>query len=296
MVNFIFETLIDKESLWGVSLDTIFTTFITILIFIIGHILVRLWQNNKEKKRLRDIRIYFFTLLDTIPQAIDKLIKVYTELSNAIEERTHRNFVLGESHELCLDNVTKLSHVDLFKILISSSKARNDEAAFKHYKNIFDTFEFIRLQNDRVKTSFSYFMGEYRGYRNCWAEASDSILRFHDSILSFAKRNNIRPSEDPFLKEFDELFYAASKNRNFESMYEAEESLINPLKNLCKKYATDQRALMILREVLICWSAFKDIINLKVLYSRLFKDEADKLEQMKESLEEAILFFKSQYK
>ncbi len=278
----------------GISIDTIFTTTITILIFVIGHALLRWREKQKEKQRLEDIRVYLFTLLDTIPKAIENLIKVYDGLSKEIAERSHRSFGLGESHELYLDSFDKISSIDLFKVLITSRKASNRKDRSKHFKALVDTPEFLRLQNARVKTNFANFIVEYRKYEQRWRDNFDSVLRLFDEMLSHAKRHDIKKSQDPFLNELDNLFANASQKRSLESMYETEAAIVDPLKELCKKHIKDERALKLMPLVVNCRRIFEELINLKDLFSKQFQNEAEQLQRISKSLEEATVFFKTE--
>jgi hypothetical protein len=234
------------------------------------------------------------TVLKGVPKAIEGLIKVYEGISNDILERKHRSFGLGESHELYVDSVNKIPSIDLFKSLVAAKKKSTRDLQVKHFKDLMDTFEFLRLQNARVKPNFLSFIDEYRKYEERWGDNFDSILRFFDEILSVAKRNQIPKSEDPFLSELDNLFVSTSKVESvMESLYVSEERIVDPLKKLCQEHIKDERAVKLMPFVVNCRRIFKDYLDLKDVFGKAFLEEAEQLRRIKTSLEESIAFFKA---
>jgi len=292
MINFVFETLSKNETFWGVSRDTIFTTFVTIIIFVSGYLITRYIERKKEKERLKDIRLYFFTIADNLINPIELLIKSYRQLSETIADKKHKDFGLGESHELYLDSIRSLSQVDLFTILISDNKHGDEQEKSKHFKNVFDTFEFIRLQNERVKRNFSYFDSEQRIYSRQWNDNANSIARLFENFKSSNIRNNIPKSHDQFLGEFDNIMHKSTQVDDYRNIYVVKEHLIDPLKELCKKHEDDPRAIILIPFIIECRMAFENIVNLKVLFSRAFDEEAQKLEKIKHSFKDSVTFFR----
>ncbi|MBK7978821.1 MAG: hypothetical protein IPK06_02170 [Ignavibacteriae bacterium] len=66
-----------SNSLWGISYDTIFTTLITIFIFLLGFWINKIFEARKEKKRLKDIKDYFFSLCSFLEKPVKIQIDVF---------------------------------------------------------------------------------------------------------------------------------------------------------------------------------------------------------------------------
>jgi len=291
MSTFVLETLAENETFWGVSRDTIFTTFVTILIFVLGYLIARYIERRKEKKRLDQIRIYFLAIADSLINPIESLIKSYRQLSDSIAGKKGHAFVLGESHELYLDTIRTLSQVDLFTILILDNKHGDEQLRSKHFKNVFDAFEFIRLQNERAKRNFAYFTSEQEVYSRQWNENANSIARLFDNFVSANIRNKVPKSQDQFLGKLDQIFHSAQV-KDDRNIYMVKEHLIDPLKELCKEYRDDPRAMILLPFITECRMAFDNIVNLEGLFSVSFDEEASKLEKIKHSFKESVAFFR----
>ncbi|MGB2805587.1 MAG: hypothetical protein WBD64_11925 [Candidatus Zixiibacteriota bacterium] len=291
MSSFVFETLAGNETFWGVSRDTIFTTFVTILIFVLGYLIARYIERKKEKERLKQIRIYFLGIADRLINPIESLIKSYRQLSDTIADKKRHDFALGESHELYLDSIRTLSQVDLFTILILDNKYGEEQLKSKHFKNVFDAFEFIRLQNERAKRNFAYFNSEQEKYSRQWNDNANSIARLFDNFVSANIRNNVPKSHDQFLANFDRICHSAQV-KDDRNIYIVKEHLIDPLKEVCKEYKDDPRAMILLPFIIECRMAFDNIVNLKRLFSGSFDEEASKLEKIKHSFKESVAFFR----
>jgi len=154
-MNFFISDANSKQALfWGVSHDAVFTVCITLFVFITGIILNRILENRKEWKRLDDLKIYFFTLIASLPKSLSRLIAEYQELANHVRNPKAYDYGLPESHQLYLDNVGKLSHSDIFKALVGKRKKADVEITSMYF-NLFDTFDYLKYQNERVRTNFA---------------------------------------------------------------------------------------------------------------------------------------------
>lgn len=287
---FIFEEL-QKNNLLGISVDTIFTTLVTIFIFILGYIIAKNLESRKERKRLEEVSAFFFSVIKKLQNPIEKLIKSYKELSKNIADQNPKDFSLGESHELYLNSINSLSKVDLFKILILNTSSKNREEKLKNYKDLFDTFEFLNLQNDRVKKNLIYFNTEYKNYVRQWNENINLILRIFDDFMYIAKSNEVPPSEDQFLKQLDKIIHDSSLIKNREIIDVAKIHLIDPIYELCKQYSRDQRSNILMPYTINCRIAFADYKNIKVSFSVQYEEEANKLSKIENSFLISVKYF-----
>ena len=285
----------NKKSLLGVSVDTLVSALIAaavaIIVLIAGYLLNKRHENDKEKNRLQELEKYFFILLNSLIKPIEKQIEIYRSLATQIASREHQDFVFRESHELFLDNIQNISNLDLYKIFITKKQAAHDEKA-THFNDIFDAIEFIRLQKERTKKNFTQFVNEYGEYEKQWNSDADSILRYFDAFRSYNESHGIPPSKDAFLADLDKITYKWSQTENCENMHIAKEVLVDPIKQHCQKSISDQRSVVLLPVIVEANYAFNNLVSLKETYSELFCGEAKKLEENKELLVKATLFFK----
>ena len=96
-----------------------------------------------------------------------------------------------------------------------------------------------------------------------------------DNINSFSEK-------DPFLKEFDNIVanWQLLKNCNidYKDMYVSKKKFIEPVRDLCRKYFANPRAVMILKYIMQCVYNFNDIEETKKVFRRHYLLLAKKLQ------------------
>ncbi len=283
-------TLLQRTFL-GVSIDAIFTTFTAILVFVIGFILNRLYETYKENKRLDELENYFYSLIKSLMGPIEKQTEMFKKLSESIADKEEQTFAFNQATGLYFDNITNISHLDLYKIFITRRKLSSKDK-MAHFQNIFDSIEFVRFQMKVTQRNFWEFFQDYRRYEQEWDKNGDAILRFFDSVASEAKAAGVKPSQDPFLKEMDVIIHSWSKRENSKNIYVAKEHLLDPLKQHCAKENQDPRSRTLMPIIVQAKYAFNNINQAKELYSKYFQEESNNLRNQKELIQKALEFFR----
>lgn len=287
----IFKATTENEAFWGVSRDTVFTVLITLFVFILGILITRLIEARKEKKRLKELRVYFFTLAALLPKSLSKLVGEYKKLANDVLDPKSHNYFLPETHQLYLDNISKLSHTDIFKALVTERKTGDIKITSTHFKNIFDTFEYLRHQKERMRVNFTNFMAGASEYIDNWNNYMDALEQRLQELITLAKSQNIPPSGDDFLRDLDGVFFAWTQVEDYKNIFVAKENLLDPLKDFCNKYSADPRVTMFMPMVTKLRKAHNELKASNGLFGKLFQDEAQELEKAENLLTRAIEFF-----
>ena len=159
------------------------------------------------------------------------------------------------------------------------------------YTTLFRSF--ITSQVDRSKSNFITYFNNNRRYETEFRENIDQILRQWDQYLSFAKRNDVPPSQDALLKEFDAILQNWKNTDNMYSIKCAEDTLLTPLKKLCQEEVADPRTTELIKNVVDAKYAILNLRTMKGIYSKQFNNEAIELEKKQTLLNEAMQFFKN---
>ena len=293
MDTVIIKEIADKYSFWGVSPDTIFTVIITLSIFLLGFVFKGFYDLLMENKKLKKVELFFYSLLDSLIKTLDEQIIIDENLSKDIMNEGVRNYYYDEKLFALTKSFNSLEYLDLFKIFILKKKKLNLDEKNILFIQIIKIIEFIKEHSKSSEKIFYQFLDDVKRFENEWGNNISFINNTFNSLRSDAKRLNIKPSQDPFLKEIDIVFFNFSKFNNYKYVSIANENLIKPLKNLCDKMIEDQKAKLILPAVMNCWEAHDNIFKSKHLYSDFLLKESNDLKDKKELLEKAIIFFRN---
>lgn len=294
-MNVIIQTPEAKELFWGISRNTAFSTIvptiIALVVFIAGIIVNRIIEHKKENKRLEELKIYFLTIIASVPNSASKLIKHYTKLANDILDEKPHNYGLPEAHQLYLENAKRISQADLFKALVTKGSKGDTKTAATHFKNLFDIFEYVQFQRERVRINFTSFMTDLSKYVDSWNNNMDLLEQRLQELLASARSHGIGPSEDPFLRELDRLFNNWTKVDDYFNIFVANTHLLDPLKHFCNKHLSDQRVTLFMPIITKLRKAHNELKDMKAFFGQSFKGEAQELKKINRAFTGAIKFF-----
>jgi len=279
-------------TLFGISIDAIMSAIIALVVIGLSYLASKGLENFKERKRLKQIEAYFWTLIDNISEPIQTQIKLYSKTAEELDEKDHKDFVYFETPDLNLHIFATISPKDLHTIFLSKKKLKLGERT-KHFTKIINTIEFIKSQKISMKQNFVEFFSDFRKYEDSWQKNGEAVFRYFDNFLHYNKSNNILPSQDAFMKKMDSIISSWSKLEKSKNFYVAYDNLIKPLRNLCIEFPIDPCSNMILPFLVEADYAFNNIDNVKAIYKKLFSYEAKNLEKRYGHLKESVEVFKN---
>lgn len=274
----------------GISSDTIFTTVITISIFVLGYVVNKIFENRKENYRLAEIKEYFLFKFKSFSPLIEKQISEYRCLSQNISKQNSTDFNLAEAIDSSVVSFSNLPFDDFYKIFISNGHPKS-KLKYEKYNDLVTSLNFIDRQIEYSKQNFNVFFNDYRRYENDWESSLDYVFRFYDQILSITKRYNLNATEDQFLMELGSQISKWKKESDITDILKSEEELIVPLKDICKKFIEDERALVLLPSLIKASRSVMNLKNIKKIFSEYFESEAKRLEEKKTKLLKAIDYY-----
>ena len=281
---------IPSDKILGISVDTIFTTFITIFIFIIGYVINKYVENKKEKNRLNKLRDYYIYLVKQYLKPIENFIKSLDELIESISSTQYINIHFTGGKDLYFDKILNISHQDLYIIFVQNI-SKPEEEKYMHFNNFVNSFEYLKVVTKNTKEEFYKYHDNLNRFIKHWDENINQLGRYFESMMQQIKANNIDPITDNFFHQMDILRSRWVKLENFRNINIAMNNYLNPLNELCDQYPSDSRVLIITPLVANCSSAHKNILNIKQFYSDVFKETNNDLVQIKSQIEKAISFY-----
>ena len=279
-----------SDKILGISVDTIFTTFITIFIFIIGYVINKCIENKKEKARLNKLRDYYIYLVKTYLSPIDDFIRSLSELIESISSTEHTNIHFTGGKDLYFDKIINISHQDLYTIFVQNI-SNSEDVKYEHFNNFVNSFEYLKVVTKNTKDEFFKYHDNLNRFIKQWDVNINQLGRYFETMMHHIRANNIDPTTDQLFHQMDLLISRWIKIENFRNLDIAMENYLNPLNELCNQYQNDSRVLIITPLVVNCFSAYKNILNIKQFYSDVFRDINNDLVQIKNHIENAISFY-----
>jgi hypothetical protein len=283
---------IHENTILGFSQDSIVQAALTVLIFFLGYWSSKRLELWKKNRRLDDTMDFLLLQSRSLLAPIDRLIESLSKTSKELADEKHPDISFEEVSDLYLDPIRTIAGIDLFNAFRRGKKKIKDDR-LSRMSEILKTVEFIRLQRERVPQWIDDYIDAYRRYQTRWNQSSDSILRQFDEFRVSARINNISPKDDTYLGELDLLIHNWSQVEDSKTYAKVKAHLLEPIRELCRKYKSDLRNTILLPLVLDALAAFDDIEHVAKLYSDLFDEQATKLRDRKAKFVETLNFFKT---
>ena len=270
-------TIIEPNMLWrGISKDVIFTTFVTISIFLIGLIFKYLYEFCIERKRLQSIKKYFIKLITSLYEPIKIQCTSYIVLSNNIANFQKLDFAFEENPRLNTEGFKQVSQYDYYKSFITISKKKNRDSIYNSFISTINIIKSIELQKELANINYRKFISRHREYTNDWNCSLEKLLHL------FSNLPNLEQDDSNFIIEIKSLIMDIGNiGNNKELIYN---KIIDPLYNCCNKYSTDKSSAVFLETINLVNKSYKDIKNLRYIYSKLFNNFSNKLNSMQQEL------------
>jgi hypothetical protein len=269
-----------KDSFWGISYDGWFTGLTPILIFILGYIINKIIENNKERRRLKELEEYFIQSINLLQKPVNKQKQAFIDVSHKLKEKKEQHIILDYSPNFHVDQVREINNKDLYTIFIKNKKANISEktALYGRLKAGIDYIDNLKIsfKNDFLRFWESYDKNQQEYKRNI--EITDEAFA---EMVSQSRHPSMQ--NDLLLPALDQirLKWMSYKKEGYEfyDMYIAKEMYINPVRELCKENMHDPRAVFIMKHIMLANYAFHNIEEAKKVYRRHFLLDARGLQQ-----------------
>ena len=276
------EFISSESSIFGISLDTIFTVITTISIFIVGYIVNRKIEEKKETKRLKELEEYFETLIHLMESPVRKQVKALIRFSKILKEEKEQHYNFEDVSIYVLDQIHEIDNKDLYSIYLKR-KAGSVPAKTKLFEVLRTKIAHIENIRNSLKDSFTLLDGLYQKYQDTYNTHLKVTSDAYDNMRSQNEQNNINPANDPFFHALDNIRgqWAALEQEGieFQDRYIAKEHYIDPVRTLCTQSVADPRAVFVLKHIMECLYAYNNIEEMRSVYRRHFLLDARGLQK-----------------
>jgi hypothetical protein len=270
----------------GVSHDVVFTTSVTISIFVLGFVLNRVYDGWVRRRHLKRIRVFVVEYLKSIVPPIGRQVDAMQAFSTQLASLTHQDLVFQED-AIRSDHLKSISQLDVFDALVYGSGKRKLQRIL-HLNSVLEALDYIERLRRLAAVQFNYLHERYTQYFRDWNRATNAIQRHFDSYRSEASRPGHLPSPDDFLRELDLAIHAWQKTPNRDQLHIIHERYVQAVKQVCIKFFADPRSQTILPLTLNATDAFNNRMNLLTTMSAFYSQEARKLKERSELISQAV--------
>lgn len=280
--------------IFGFSIDAVvFTVLTPIIIFIAGQWLLRRNDKIKERNKLHDIRLYFYSQVETLIKATVKQKESLNDFVKSLKEEKIFNLVFKQITDFQIKHLDALPKTDLFSVIVSKEK-KSREKRLSIFWVCQQSFDLVDWHSKNFKSRFEYIFSKSFEYQNRWNDSIVSVGKLHGTLITDAVNNGIDIQQDTFLKGFWETYHDWVKEKLYNDMYVAEKKLVLPLIQHCKKCLPNKDALILLEELLKCLDAVGNHRNLRessiqeyefyrTILDKIFIDLSNSLKELKET-------------
>lgn len=250
-------------SFFGLPIDPIvFTVLTPIIILFVGYLLNKENEKKKEKNKLHDIRLYFYSQVESLLNVIPKQKTKVDEYINKLKEEKIQNLEFSLLVDFQIKHLLDLPKTDLFTVIVSKERKTKEKRLALFWK-CQQSFDLVDWYSKNFKDRFDYVFTKCSEYERRWNEAFTFVAKFHDRWITDVAYKNIDIKSDPFLNGFWELYHAWAKSGASRDMYIVEQKLIDPLIQHCKDTQPNYYGLYLLEELLACKAAVENHRNLR---------------------------------
>ena len=262
-------------------------SLLTIVIALFA-ILKPIIDKKNTQKKLKEYTLFFAKqMIDTFDEKISQV----KETAQKIRDIDATEYVYTVSLTYRASNLLSLPQIELFQIFVSKNEDSDHSKDFIHFKGLFDAIAYFVSHDGQAQKNYENFLSAARRNEDKFSDNINAIIRHFDRLRSNADLTGTKPSQDPFLKEFDKILSDWKKLDNYNSYSIVNGNLLNPLEMIAKKYIIDTRALILLERVVECNIADYQLRNAKKVFSKVFEELTVTLEKNRNSLADAIKYF-----
>jgi len=283
-------------NIFGFSIDiVVFTVLTPIIIFLAGQWLSRRTEKLKEKNKLHDIRLYFYSQVETLIKATLKQIEHLNAFIEKLKEEKIQNLNFALSADFQIKHLEALPKTELFTVIVSKEK-KNREKRLSIFWKCQQSFDLVDWNSKNFKARFDYVFANCSEYGRSFSKSIDFVSKYHGKWIIDAVHNQFDIKSDPFLIGFWEIYHDWAKDELYRDMYVAEKKLINPLIQHCKKMLPSYYALILLEELLICKAAVDNHRNLRNISVEEFGSYSKQLDKIHQDLTDFLKELKNTQK
>ncbi len=237
-------------------------------------------QENKKNKLTHS---YILSQLETLQIATQKQAEKVNEYIEQLKQEKTINldftFVVGFNTK----SIRIIPPPEIFDLYVLSAE-ENNTAHLEDFNTLLKQLDLIDGLADSFVSSFEYSQKHFSIYEDKWNENIEVIRDLHDKWITALTSQDKDPRDDPFLKEFIEIYHRNAQIENYRDMYISERSLINPTLEKARTLQPNLYGELLLTPLLKCLDAINNHRNLRQVKIQEYEIYKSQLNNISKSL------------
>lgn len=289
MTKPIHDTFLGIPNEWA---SFIVPTVASIIVFVLGILIEKCHKKKQQKQETEDYRKTVFSWVEQVKTPISNQIKRIHKLISDINANTTIQGVRFEFNKSLVNKLGIDSVENLIKYFIFRSSEPKDDKRSDNVFNIVSALDFLSTAENKVVEDYELYQKQSIELVQKWTPVICELQLYIDKIRSlvllFEGCNLIVSCCD----EWKEL----CKGKKEVNIKETYDSLINPILQIYYKspFSSDapQEVGLIYKQTNELAIIYYDWDALNKGFAKLFKEQADRIEQAYNNLETAVNYFK----
>lgn len=244
-------------------------------------------QNNRtiklESKKNKLTHSYILSQLESLQAATQKQTEKVNEYIEQLKQEKTINldftFVVGFNTKI----IRIIPPPEIFDLYVLKTDEDNS-ARLENFNSLLKQLDLIDGLADSFKSSFEYSQKHFSRYEDKWNENIEVIRDLHDKWITAITNQDKDPRDDPFLKEFIEIYHRNAQIENYRDMYISENSLINPTLEKARTLQPNTFGELLLTPLLKCIDAINNHRNLRQVKIKEYEIYQSQLDNISKSL------------
>ncbi len=205
----------------------------------------------KEKNRLEDIKEFYFHIINSKIEPINKQIKTHGKLINLIKRKRVENFVYNFDLNLQFDDLHGIDQKDIYKIFLHNTNSTFADEAEKFLK-ISNSIKLIESLENSTKDTMKYLNSKYQEHQDNFAVKVDKIQKLIQRHTQTNDVDGILLEDDLFLQSIWSQIAIWHQLADVDNRdpYILSEYYLQPIREICAKNHLDKRKPEILNLIL----------------------------------------------
>ena len=284
-----------NSTILGISMDTIFTVFTTLIIFFLGFFLNRINENRKNAHALKELKEYYLQLIELLKNPVNNQISSLVKFSKELREKVEQHYFVSDITNFRVDLIIAVDTKNLYEILVKRNKGEIKYKS-KLFGKLLAGIYYIDEVKKSMKATFRDFITKYEVYDKNFKDNLKITSEAYDEWRTCNEQNNLHPAQDNFLLKLDRIRYIwinhnggnPNDGQAFQDRYIVKDYYLEPMLELCRNTSSDRRAIFLISHILECIYAFDNIEELKYVYRRHYLLDARGIQKAYIEINDAI--------
>jgi hypothetical protein len=262
--------------------DTAYTLFITIAIFILGYIINRLIETNKEARCLSELEDYFLKLIELLEDPLVRQKNILLKFSQTLKLKKDNHLFFQEVSAFNVELIREINNQDLYKIFIKNKKL-NTPLKTKLFQKLKGNIEYLKEVKKSINLIYTDLTKRLEKYHDRYTESLKVTWEYFDNISTQNVIKDIAPEDDLFFVNLDEIrntwIEKSKEGDEFTSKHMAREYYLNPITKLCQNNIHNPRASYMPKYIFECIYALDNFEEVRYVYRRNFLTTAREIQK-----------------